>query len=437
MRPYRPNLSLRRVALHPSSSIRPLRTRAARPVDVGAPSSSLVGEQYRTRVPKWHSFDTSSQSASATAPSTNPLNYVELQAQAKRRNAVYNRRLAWYGAGILACVVAQVVIIFYWDDGLKGDVGQSDANARAASANTRRQVERLDAAKDGGKDFEGRDVKIVEKPGLPGVLLDAVTGIEMVETGTSSIPHFPRLITLPDESGEEEYTLLGLGIRTVSFLSIQVYVLGYYVRTADLPALQAEFVKHVNPLGTSLIPQEKDSLKEQLLDAQKSMEIWSKVLTNAGARSAVRIIPTRGTDFAHLRDGWVRGITARTQDAQKQGSNEYDDEAFGAAVREFKTIFGGRGKAPKGSTVVLMRNEHGVLSAVYEHEAQKDATSNLPKKAGRELLGAVQDERISRLVWLGYLAGKNPSSEGARQNVVQGVIELVERPVGTVGMAIT
>lgn len=46
-------------------------------------------------------------------------------------------------------------------------------------------------------------------------------------------------------------------------------------------------------------------------------------------------------------------------------------------------------------------------------------------------IGHVQDERISRLIWLGYLAGSKVASEGARKNVVEAVVDLVGRPVGT------
>ena len=48
------------------------------------------------------------------------------------------------------------------------------------------------------------------------------------------------------------------------------------------------------------------------------------------------------------------------------------------------------------------------------------------------LLGRVDDERVSRLVWLGYISGENPASEEARKSVVEGVIDIVERPIGTI-----
>jgi hypothetical protein len=47
-------------------------------------------------------------------------------------------------------------------------------------------------------------------------------------------------------------------------------------------------------------------------------------------------------------------------------------------------------------------------------------------------VGVVPDERISRLIWLNYLAGSKVASEAARQNIITGVMEFVERPVGTV-----
>lgn len=49
-----------------------------------------------------------------------------------------------------------------------------------------------------------------------------------------------------------------------------------------------------------------------------------------------------------------------------------------------------------------------------------------------EYLGGVSDPRVGNLVLMGYVAGGNVASEGARKSIVEGVRELVERPVGTV-----
>ncbi|KKY20991.1 hypothetical protein UCRPC4_g03908 [Phaeomoniella chlamydospora] len=319
-----------------------------------------------------------------------------------------------------------------------------------------------------------------EKPGASSgtVRLDApplelAVQSSEVQTGTSTIPTFPRYISLPSQDvgaptgalpagtapgpgttgqeGLEEYQLLGLGIRTVSFLGIQVYVVGLYVALPDIATLQERLIRTVDPVATTLVPAERSKLYDLLHDPSKSEEIWSSIIKSGNIRTAIRIVPTRNTDFGHLRDGWLRGITGKTQIANANGSTEFLDDAFGQSVSEFKTIFGGtnKGKVPKGETLLLLRNKKGELQAYHEEiKTLKSKSSDTPSdqlpppppsqkqtkktKIQRSFLGEVKDERISRLLLLLYLGGKNVSSEGARDSVVDGCLELVERPVGTV-----
>jgi Chalcone isomerase like len=280
--------------------------------------------------------------------------------------------------------------------------------------------------------FQGKPV-VVAAGGAKLLAHDEASGedIELVQTGTSSVPHFPKTIRLPKAGGpnseEMEYTLIGLGIRTVSFLGIQVYVVGLYVQTSSIAELQSRFIKRVNPLATTLISGEKEELRKALLDPEQSYKVWDDILrdTNTNINTAFRIVPTRGTDFQHLRDGWVRGITNRTQAASSRGDNQFSDESFGSSMRNFTSLFGGKGKAPKGTVVVLTREGNGKLGVLYQD-----------KITNAEQFGTVDDERIARLIWLGYLGGKSVSSEDARKHVVDGIIELVERPIGTVAAKI-
>ena len=254
-------------------------------------------------------------------------------------------------------------------------------------------------------------------------------GVELVPTGTSSVPYFPRTLTLParglgDSSktptlpagigdAGETYRLLGLGIRTVSFLRIQVYVVGIYVAESDLGVLQERMIRSMAGAETAstLVAGEREELRRRLVNGEGSEEVWGELWRVGGIRSVARIVPTRGTDMGHLRDGWVRGITARSH-----GREGFEDEGFAGAVGKFKGVFGRARKVGKGRELLLERDGKGALRVWIEGEK----------------LGEVEDERVSRLVWMGYLAGKNVSSEGARQSVVDGVMELVGRPVGTV-----
>jgi hypothetical protein len=255
--------------------------------------------------------------------------------------------------------------------------------------------------------------------------------VDVVHTGTSTVPTFPRILDFYDDERESldngtapavlddrlvEYQLVGLGIRTVSFLGIEVYVVGMYVATDDIAALQEGLVRMIDPVASTLVAGEKEQLKGKLFDAEEGTRVWSTVLKEGGIRTLLRIVPTRNTDFHHLRDGWVRSITARAVADKEQ----YGDEAFGDAVREFKGLFN-RGSVPKQKELLLSRDKKGKLAVWYDDG-----------KNGAQRLGGVHDERISRTVWLNYLAGKTVASEGARKSIVEGIMEFVERPVGTV-----
>jgi len=168
--------------------------------------------------------------------------------------------------------------------------------------------------------------------------------------------------------------------------------------------------------ASTLVAGEKQELKNMLFDEEKGQQIWNEVLKGGGVRTIVRIVPTRNTDFHHLRDAWVRGLTARSQ----LNREEYGDEKFGVAMGEFKQIFN-RGSVPKQKELLLSRDGSGRLSVRYDDGV-----------TGAQRLGVVEDERISRSIWLGYLAGKTVSSEEARRNIIDGIMEFVERPIGTV-----
>lgn len=250
-----------------------------------------------------------------------------------------------------------------------------------------------------------------------------------VATGTSKVPTFPRVIEFDDEgdsgmvretAGVEaagtEYQLVGLGIRTVSFLGIEVYVVGMYVATEDMDLLEKHMIRRIDNVATTLVPSEREKLRALLLDPEKSEETWSEVLKESKVRSIIRVVPTRDTDFAHMRDAWVRHLGARSKK-----DPDFADESFGKSVADFKALWRVGKSVPKGKELLLSRDHDGKFVAWYDDG-----------KTGAIRLGEVKDERVSRGLWLNYLGGKNVASESARKNIVDGVLELVERPVGTI-----
>lgn len=278
------------------------------------------------------------------------------------------------------------------------------------------------------------------------VVLHDEQGRELVSTGNSVVEFFPRTISLPASSnsrgsstpsdplavpvivnptvgGEQttEYTLVGLGTRSVTFIGINVYVVGFYIATADIAALQSRLVKRINPIATTLVAGEKGDLHKTLIDPVEGEALWNELLRDGiPARSAFRILPVRDTDFHHLRDGFVRAIQARSDKLLSgDGQSGADQDAFTEAMRSFRQIFN-RGKVPKSKELLLTRENGGRLKVVYDDGKTKEA------------IGTVDDERVSRALWLNWLAGKNVASEPARKSIANGILEFVERPVGTV-----
>ncbi|OJD19427.1 hypothetical protein AJ78_00601 [Emergomyces pasteurianus Ep9510] len=419
--------------------------------------------QHSTRIPLHHvqrHQRPHHRSLSARAPTPMSRFTVNPQRRAGAQDPAnsihrHKRTIVLCAAGIVASALGMYAII-----------GTSGLDKKA-------QIDKRDPPPSSDRGYDrGKIVKLEGPSGLaenPSITI--IDGIEQVPTGNSTIPTFPKAIKLPSGGSQalstggragdefptnaktEDYTLLGLGIRTVSFLSIQVYVVGLYIANSDISALQQHLVRQAaTPVSasavnesavtaTSLVPGEREALREMLLDPEKGQEVWNQMLRDTKIRTALRIVPTRNTDFLHLRDGWVRAITAQAQSANarakevaaKQGSSipadavvtsEFEDDSFGTALNDFKSLFGGgvRKNVPKGQILYLLRNKMGGLETM------------LHVGGGKPLvwLGAMDDERVSRLLWMGYLAGKKVASEGARKSVVDAVMEIVERPVGTV-----
>ncbi|KAJ6259171.1 hypothetical protein Dda_6069 [Drechslerella dactyloides] len=300
------------------------------------------------------------------------------------------------------------------------------------------------------KDVEPEDKAVLRSGNV--VIKEATstgsTVVDTVPSGTSSVGPLPTRIYLPagpigDDSEKqvlEEYTLIGHGIRTVSFLKIQVYVVALYIATSSLPPLQRHLLTaaSVPPTATTATLPERTALKSTLLTPDSGKAFFTSLLDARGPdgiRMAIRIVPTRGTDYPHLRDGWVRGIQGQTN----AEPTLYDDDAFVDAISRFKALFGGRKGVPKGRALVLARDEAGALFA-YGPDEKVDG-KKVPKLSegarkerameGLRLLGVMDDPRVTRALWLCYFAGEKVASEGARQSVVDGLVEVVARPVGS------
>ncbi|EMD41650.1 hypothetical protein CERSUDRAFT_110225 [Gelatoporia subvermispora B] len=139
------------------------------------------------------------------------------------------------------------------------------------------------------------------KPAEEDVVVDPATSIA-----------FPKTMRIPSKAPLPTFSLVGVGVRTVSFLGIKVYSVGFY---ADLS----------NPN----INVSQDAPVEEKIDA---------IICNSAC--VMRIVPTRSTSYGHLRDGFMRALQARLLQTKLNNPLTPDDELLvQSALRKFKTIF--------------------------------------------------------------------------------------------------
>jgi hypothetical protein len=133
------------------------------------------------------------------------------------------------------------------------------------------------------------------------IVVDVDTGIE-----------FPRTVRVPSQFKTRPLELVGVGVRTVSFLGIQVYSIGFYADLAE-PALK---------ITAAMPPEDK----------------IDHILRNSAC--LLRIVPVRTTSYTHLRDAFLRALQGRLVEGQKNGSLDEDEaKAIAAPMRALKTLF--------------------------------------------------------------------------------------------------
>ncbi|KAK2459688.1 hypothetical protein APHAL10511_008333 [Amanita phalloides] len=123
---------------------------------------------------------------------------------------------------------------------------------------------------------------------------------------------FPKTLAVPTKIRTPPLSLVGLGVRTVSFLGIKVYSVGFY---ADLNNPNLKIPKYMSP-------EEKAKY----------------IIRNTTC--AIRIVPTRTTSYSHLRDAFMRALQARIAKAKLEGTLT-EEEAInaGSPMRKLKSLF--------------------------------------------------------------------------------------------------
>ncbi|KAI5124422.1 hypothetical protein M0805_008306 [Coniferiporia weirii] len=143
------------------------------------------------------------------------------------------------------------------------------------------------------------------------VLLDAPVSVVTRSDPDTGI-EFPETLVIPSRVRLPPLTLVGLGVRRVSFLGIKVYSVGFY---ADLTNPHLKIPENATP--------------EEQIDY---------IVSNTPC--VLRIVPTRSTSYSHLRDGFLRALQARMSAQLKDGTlSAQEAEDAQSPLRKLKSMF--------------------------------------------------------------------------------------------------
>ncbi|KAK7058315.1 hypothetical protein VNI00_001946 [Paramarasmius palmivorus] len=201
------------------------------------------------------------------------------------------------------------------------------------------------------------------------VTVDPATGIE-----------FPNIIRVAAKTHIPLLTLVGLGVRTVSFLGIKVYSVALY---ADLRNPNLKFEPNMTP--------------DQKIE---------HIIRNSAC--VIRIVPTRSTSYSHLRDAFMRAMQARMNDGRKNGTlTEENAMEVASPVRKLKTLF--------PNTALAKHTPFDIFLS--------QPTPGKPRALIFRDLGAIENDWVATEFVLHYFEGDGPSPP-LKKSVVERVSSL-------------
>ncbi|SAM03129.1 hypothetical protein [Absidia glauca] len=182
--------------------------------------------------------------------------------------------------------------------------------------------------------------------------------------------------------------LIGLGVRQVSFLHINVYVLGLYMRSEDIGELQSD-------------PKWKDFDKAKFLENEE----LALSLLHQPIDISIRVVPVRNTNAQHLRDGFTKALIQRMR---SQKLSEAEEQKIQQAIKDFNTKFMSA-KIKKDTELVFTKTRKNELKMEYQGED----------------MGTVADPWVAVNFIMTYLSPDAPASEDALQDIATGFDNLM------------
>lgn len=226
-----------------------------------------------------------------------------------------------------------------------------------------------------------------------------------------------------------DFELIGYGIREVSFLKFQVYMLGLYIAKDDLNKIKEilnskfidNFFEDINKIESI------DDHKKNLLDALNNPKISNILIQNllsSGIRFTARICAIRNTDLSHLRDGFIRTIknNPNFKKIMSSNNNEFEINKISKGLDDLRDIFNSAKMTAKKNSLVFMEIDENQFLRVTV-ETISNNTKN--KRNDPILLGIVKEPLITQLLFESYAGAEKPLIKSVQSLTAENLVKLV------------
>ncbi|CAB4254423.1 similar to Saccharomyces cerevisiae YHR198C AIM18 Putative protein of unknown function [Maudiozyma barnettii] len=224
------------------------------------------------------------------------------------------------------------------------------------------------------------------------------------------INSFPSALRPPLYPLGTNYSLLGLGVRSVIVESFKVYGLGIYIADDDkkyVPMILNSFFLKKTFIDTDENKTHKENVLAALEDPVKSV-ILARNLLDGGVRMTAKFTPIKNTNLTFVREGIIKTIW-------NHPNAEENREVLEKGIDELRNAFNKKGSFLKDDDLLMELNSDGSLQMTYINCKHGDVYK----------MELVKEPAVGRFLFSQYMSGPNPLSVPCKNEITKSLVDLV------------
>ena len=224
------------------------------------------------------------------------------------------------------------------------------------------------------------------------------------------INSFPSALRPPLYPLSTNYSLLGLGVRSVIVESFKVYGLGIYIADDDrklVPMILNSFFLKKTFIDLDESKTHKENVKLALDDPEKSV-ILARNLLDGGVRMTAKFTPIKNTNLTFVREGIIKTILNHPE-------AEANKEILEKGIDELRVAFNKKGSFLKDDDLLMELNADGSLQMTYINSKNGDIYK----------MDLVKEPAVGRFLFSQYMSGPKPLSVECKNEITKSIVDLV------------